>query len=80
MIAAMAAAVSMASTFRLVSLSAGLSSGVSAFADGAGARVARGAEAGSGSPAAGPPNTTGWAKLDDEAVAVTGGWPTGTLW
>ena len=55
----MAAAVSAVSTLRLASLAAGPCSGKPAFADGAGALVARGAEAESGSCAAAPLKATG---------------------
>jgi hypothetical protein len=79
MIAAMAAALSAASTLRLGSLAAGFSSGKPEFADGAGAFLARGAEAGSESCAAGPPNATGCAKADPEAPVRTGAWLTGAL-
>jgi hypothetical protein len=80
MIAAMAAAVSAASTLRFASLAAGFSSGNPAFADGAVALVLGGTETGSGSCAAGPLKATGCAKSDDEAVARMGAWLTGALW
>jgi hypothetical protein len=78
MIAAMAVTVSAASTLRLASFAQGFSSGKPAFADGAGALVTRGAEAGSGSCAAGP-LSDGLSKLDGEAVAMTGAWSTSAL-
>jgi hypothetical protein len=58
----MAVAVSAAPTLRLVSFAEGFSSGKPAFADGAGALVVRGAEAGSGSCAAGPAERDGLSK------------------
>jgi hypothetical protein len=79
MIVAMAAAVSAASTLRLASLAEGFSSGKT-FPDGAGALVARGAEACSGSCAAGPLKATGCATPDREVVAWTGAWLTGVPW
>jgi hypothetical protein len=79
MIAAMAAAVSPASTLRLASLAAVFSSGKPEFADGAGALLARGAKAGSGSCAAGPLKATGCAEPDPEALVRTGAWLTGAL-
>ena len=57
-----AVAVSAAPTLRLASFADGFSSGKPAFADGAGALVARGAEAGSGSCAAGPAERDGLSK------------------
>jgi hypothetical protein len=80
MIAAMAAAVSVVSTFRLASLAVRFSSGKPEFADGAGALMARGAEAGSGSCADNPLKATGCAEPDREAPARTGAWLTGALW
>jgi hypothetical protein len=79
MIAAMAAAVTVVSTFRLASLAAGFSSGKPEFADGAGALMAREVGAGSGSCAANP-KATGCAEPDREAPARTGAWLTGALW
>jgi hypothetical protein len=79
MIAAMAAAVSVVSTFRLASLAVGFSSGKPEFADRAGALMARRAEAGSGS-AANPLKATGCAEPVREAPARTGAWLIGALW
>jgi hypothetical protein len=79
MIAAMAAAVSAASTLRLV---AGLTdlSATSTLAEGVGGLVGREDVAGAGACNAGLLNATGCANADGEVMAGTGTLLTGALW
>jgi hypothetical protein len=78
MIAAIAAAVSPASTLRLVSGAAGLS-GNPALVEGVGPLEALGVETGAGA-CAGPIKAIGCANADDDVMAGTGALLTGALW